>query len=222
MLLDILERIEQSFKSRMAHELAIKHDDAHWIADEKYFEDKKNYNEITVTRILDKDIKNSKELCIKHYYQNYKSPKYPPVWMIFEAISFGQSVLIFTQFKKIEKDRISEQYPANNRSIQSWMYSLAGVRNVCAHHARLWNKEFVITPSRRDKKYKQFFHDEQPNRLFNTLVVMQALNASFNPTSSWTEKLRKIIQDHEMEVSFMGFPEDWIERLEEVKKAAIS
>ncbi|WP_349293799.1 Abi family protein [Marinobacter sp. M3C] len=30
--------------------------------------------------------------------------------------------------------------------LQSWLHTLTIVRNICAHHARLWNRELGIKP----------------------------------------------------------------------------
>lgn len=57
--------------------------------------------------------------------------------------------------------------------------------------------------------------------MFNYLVVMHAINCKFNPTSGWVEKLENIIMEHKIEISHMGFPDDWKERLQKIKEKEI-
>ncbi|MCO6056804.1 Abi family protein [Pseudomonas sp. MOB-449] len=47
-----------------------------------------------------------------------------------------------------EQDTISAQYGvANGRTFASWLRSLNYLRNVCAHHSRLWSRNIVDQPT---------------------------------------------------------------------------
>jgi len=220
LLLDVLERIEKSFKCRLVYELATKYNDSHWLSDEKYFEDKENYYKRTVAGILDK-LPCSKETYIKHYYQKYSEPQHPPTWTIIDSLTFGQSVMIYGQLTKENKKLIAQTYDLNKKHVQNWMYALSIIRNFCAHHSRLWNKNMIITLNKRVGIYKDLFSNSHRNRLWNYIVIIQIINCKFNPDSKWTERLYNIIQEHNINVSHMDFPEDWMDRLQEIREIEI-
>jgi len=216
LLLDVLERIEKSFKCRLVYEMSILSGDSCWIANKKYFKNENNYNS-RIIKILD-DLKFSKEICIKHYYNNYHVPKYPPVWMTVETLTFGQTVMVFNELKPEYQKIISDTYDINKKFISNWLHALSVIRNFCAHHSRLWNREMVIILSQKHGLYRNIFNNSNGNRIFNYLLVMQIINCKFNPTSQWIERLENLIIEHNINISHMGFPEDWKEKLENIIK----
>jgi len=119
LLLDVLERIEKSFKCRMAYELAIKNNNSHWILNQDLFHNQNRYNQFIVPCL--KEVKNSKESCITHYYQTYESPAYPPIWMMIEIFSFGSCVTIYRQLKLSEQKTIARTYEIGEKFFINWM-----------------------------------------------------------------------------------------------------
>lgn len=210
LILDILERIEKSFKCRLVYEVSIQTKDPFWMTNEDMFDVNEYYERI---QEMIANLKSSKEPCIKRYYQHYTSPEYPPAWTIVEALTFGQTVMIYHQLKSEHQSIVAQSYGINKRFIYSWMYALSIVRNICAHHSRIWNFEPVVRLDQGHGIYKNFFFNSNGNRLFNYLVVIHIFNCKFNPTSSWIDRLKEIIEEHHIEVSHMGFPLDWEERM---------
>jgi len=54
------------------------------------------------------------------------------------------------------------------------MHHLSTLRNLCAHHSRLWNREFTFTfklPRQRPKILIGSLNPKQPRRMYNTLVM---------------------------------------------------
>lgn len=216
LLLDVLERIEKSFKCRLTYEIAVLSGDSCWISDAKYFKNEVTHND-RIVELLE-NLRYSKEIYVKHYYETYNLPKYPPVWMVIETLTFGQCVMIYSQLKPEYQKVIAGTYGINKKFITNWLHALSVIRNFCAHHSRLWNREMVITLNQRHGIYGKLFDNSNGNRLFNYLLVMQIINCKFNPTSKWVERLEKIISEHSINISHMGFPNDWKERLQEVKE----
>jgi abortive infection bacteriophage resistance protein len=84
LLLDVLERIEMSFKCVLAYEITKYKDDNFWYANENNFCNGKD----DIEKLLD-DVRASKEIYIQHYYRSYSKPMYPPAWIFFESLTFG-------------------------------------------------------------------------------------------------------------------------------------
>jgi abortive infection bacteriophage resistance protein len=216
LLLDVLERIEKSLKCRIAYEMAVNFNDSCWIANSKYFKDENVYSD-RIVKMLE-DLKFSKEVCIKHYYEKYDTPEYPPIWMIIETLTFGQCVMVYGQLRKENQKLVADTYGINKKFLYNWLYALSIIRNFCAHHSRLWNREMIVRLNKKHGVYGKLFNNSDRNRLFNHLLVMQVINCKFNPSSEWDERLEKIIAKHEINISHMGFPDDWKERLRNIRE----
>ncbi|MFC1644793.1 Abi family protein [Patescibacteria group bacterium] len=220
LLLDVLERIEKSFKCRLAYEMSVSSGDSCWIADSCYFKNKVKHDN-RIVGLLEK-LRDSKETYIKHFYEKYSSPEYPPIWMIIEALTFGQSVVVYGMLKKENQKIIADTYGLNKKFVFNWLHALSIIRNFCAHHSRLWNREMVIILSQKHGLYRNLFDNSNGNRLFNYLIVMQIINCKFNPDSKWLDRMEVIINEHKINISHMGFPEDWRDRLRKIKEVGVN
>jgi abortive infection bacteriophage resistance protein len=64
----------------------------------------------------------------------------PPLWMIIEALSLGTCSKMFDNIQSKEIwNAISSYLGQHTTVLESWIRSLAYIRNLCAHHSRLWN-----------------------------------------------------------------------------------
>lgn len=214
LLLEIMERIEKSFKCRMAYELSTTTGNAHCHLDASLYQDATKH--AAAIKILADEFFKSPEPSVLHYKELYSEPPLPPIWMAVEILSFGQCVKICKSLKREYKNRVTHTWNGDDeRFVLNWMHCLSILRNHCAHHSRLWNRDFVITLTMKHKAYRRYFV-EGNRRLFNHLVVLQILLKSINPTSSWLERLKELIEEYNIEVRYMGFPPDWEERLRSI------
>ena len=99
------------------------------------------------------------------------------------------------------------------------MYGLSVLRNTCAHHSRLWNRELFAGVKQNSKLYAEFFNSniDKRNRLYNYLVVLQIMLSKISPKSNWTDKLAQLIDEHQINISYMGFPDDWMDRFTRIQ-----
>ena len=83
----------------------------------------------------------------KHYFQNYHHPFLPPSWLVAEVLSIGTWSNICKNIKSrnLQKE-ISSPYDLHYSVMSSWLHSFTYLRNLCAHHSRLWNRTFTIKP----------------------------------------------------------------------------
>lgn len=213
LLLEQLERIEKSFKCRMAYELSVDRNDSHCHLDPELFIRAGSHDE--ALRLMTDEVQKSREISILHYSEVYGEPELPPIWMIMEILSFGQCVRIGKSLKRDYKNRIARTFGEDEQFIMSWMHCLSVLRNNCAHHSRLWNRDLTLSPKMNHRKYERYFVVGN-KRLYNYLVVIQIIVSKTNPTSSWLERLKELIDEHHIEVRNMGFPEDWERRMADI------
>ena len=164
------------------------------------------------------NIKTSKEVSIKCYYSKYTEPAYPPSWIALEVLTFGECVKLCRQLNRAEQNSFSRPYDIDRKFLINWMHGLSFVRNICAHHSRLWNKNIVLRLKLDHWIYGEFFNSENSAKLYNYLVVIQIMMSKINPTSAWVERLKNIINEHQAYLPSMGFPEDWESRFEKISQ----
>ena len=211
LLLDILERIEMSFKCTLAYDISKDKNDNFWYASGDSFRN----NDEDIEKLLG-DIKTSNEIYIKKYYENYGSPDYPPAWIFFESLTFGECVRLARNLYDRDRQTISGFYRLPKKTAIQMFHCLSHLRNICAHHSWLWNRWFTMKISKY-KKYDDIFGDSPEQSLYSYIVAIQILLKKISPTSKWLEKLEELIKEYNVTVYRMGFPEDWIDKLKSIK-----
>lgn len=214
LLLELLERVEKSFKARTAYNLSTATGLSHPHLSPEMFRDPIVCNELQ--QMFIDEVRRSKEISIVHYLQTYTKPTLPPIWTLVEILSFGQTVKYVKSLKREHRNVVARTYGADEQFILSWMHSLSALRNNCAHHSRLWDREHIFTPRMDHRTYSIFFINSK--QLFNHLIVLQIVLNEVNPTSSWLDKLTQLIADFGIDVTHMGFPADWHNKLVSIQK----
>ena len=97
-----------------------------------------------------------------------------------------------------------------NRGVQvltSWLHTISSLKNICAHHARLWNRVFGVSP-KRVKILKDHFH--QNDRFYAQAVAIKVLLNNIAGESLWANKLKDLLDKYpEVPQKHMGFIENW-------------
>ena len=95
---------------------------------------------------------------------------------------------------------------------------IVDVRNICAHHGRLWNRGFLICPRLSSKpRDLQLSLDHSavkpPAKLFNALTLIAHVVRTVAPDSTWAAEIKAHVLTHPTgDFAAMGFPDDWQER----------
>ena len=94
----------------------------------------------------DKDIRRNYRSPFVHNFQtNYVDGKIP-FYALVELFPFGTLSKFFKNMKTDDKKQLAQSYGVNYPYLESWIESLAFIRNVCAHYGRLYNAAFPKTP----------------------------------------------------------------------------
>jgi abortive infection bacteriophage resistance protein len=147
-------------------------------------------------------IARSKEEFIKHHKTKYGLPL--PIWVVCEIWDFGTLSTLFAGMTKADQDEIASKYEVSDGQVlASWLRSLNYLRNVCAHHSRLWNRNIVDQPKLpRDGEVSWttpfIGNSHSLARPFLLLCISKHLLTIINPSSTWGERLKKLL---------MGFPD---------------
>jgi abortive infection bacteriophage resistance protein len=218
LFMDAIERIEVAVRSCIVNEMSLRHG-PHWFMDPTHF--KGNAPRFKHDRLLDKidqelNIPNGAtvpsklhhEVFINHYYATYTDPYLPPAWMVAETLTLGAWSLIFENLCDTnERKRIAKPLQTDEQVLRNWLHALTYLRNLCAHHSRLWNRQFVIKPMIA-KRHAKFLKSN--DRCYAMAVVVEDLLRVVAPSTSWAVRLRTLLESHHfVDPAAMGFPQGW-------------
>lgn len=155
----------------------------------------------------------SKEEFVEHFTRKYTSEPALPLWMAAEIMSFGQLFTFFRYLDRAEQQSIAQRFNLYPPVLESWLFSLLYIRNLCAHHARLWNRELAISPRIPAKRHHPDWH--QPTaidnrRVFVILTLARYLLQEIAPQSEWCKRLFALLAKYpDIPLHAMGFPTHW-------------
>jgi len=218
-ILDAIERIEVAFRARLNDTMASRHG-SHWFMQETLFSDKRNKksgklvfdHQVFIEKAYGEARRNKESLPIRHYYQKYGDPILPPCWMLSEVLSMGTWSKAYGMLaNRADQKAVADHFCTSPPELASWIHALTNLRNTCAHHNRLWDRRFVTCPSK--KKNLRGIVDKN-DRLFAQIAALLYCLLTVDPESKWLLRLNELIaQSPHVELSKMGFPDDWLVRL---------
>ncbi|MFP5391400.1 MAG: Abi family protein [Gammaproteobacteria bacterium] len=140
-------------------------------------------------------INRSKEEFVRHNRNKYGLPL--AIWVACEVWDFGALSTLFSGMREQEQDEIARHYGVHNgRVFATWLRSLNYLRNVCAHHSRLWNRNIVDQPklpSSTELPWIQPFEldNHARARCYLLIRITAHLLETINPSSSWQIRIRR-------------------------------
>ncbi|UUY08997.1 Abi family protein [Pseudomonas sp. J452] len=188
--LDAIERIEVAFRAAIANTLANDRTcGPHFYLDAIHFESGDDHR-----NFLRNVVGLRENLPMKHYYSTYNTPSLPPIWAVLEAMSIGQLSKLLAGLHLDHRKSIAACFGYDESVITSWLKSLTLLRNLCAHHSRLWNTSITSNaPKYANAIQAEFPPQVDRGRVFSRAVVAQALMHAIDPSSNWNDKFKQVM-----------------------------
>ena len=160
---------------------------------------------------INKELNRSKEVFVNHFKNKYTN-EYFPIWMIVETISFSLLSMLFKNLDEKSKLKIADGLDLPVDVLESWIHNLVYIRNICAHHSRIWNRILAIRPKIPRKKIE--FQELNNKKIFFSLSIMQYfLNYIDEEENSLKNELQNLFLEYPQIKKYnMGFPDNWEER----------
>ncbi len=216
LVMDAIERIEIAVRSLMAYHHAHEHGAFAFAVDPSSLPklSSDEHNEF-LDRIAD-ETKRSRETFVKHFRAKYgDSHNYLPVWMAAEIMSFGSVLTFFRNSSSKVKTAVAAQFGMPHKVFESWLLSLNTIRNIVAHHARLWNRELGLKPIiPRIADYPDWHTPVkvENKKVFAILTICRYCLRETAPQSKWMERLETLLARFPTIHTYrMGRPENWKE-----------
>ncbi|HEX6041423.1 Abi family protein [Longimicrobium sp.] len=202
--LDAIERIEVALRASIVSAVAVPHT-PHFFLDPQHFERLDSFVEFFQTA------SRAKHLGIQHYRTTYGSPELAPIWALLEAITFGSLSRLYSGLKLHHRKAIASRFGLDETVLVSWFRSLNMLRNMCAHHNRLWNFPMLVDQPKAAKRFRGEM--ARTDRFYARAVVIVALLDAVAPGSDWKARLIALFGRYPgVPVAAMGFPPDWRRR----------
>ena len=209
LLLAELEKIEVAVRAKIIYILSLEHG-AFWFQNQSLFRNPVSHAN-TLSKIGE-EYNRSDEDFIAAFRNKYNDPL-PPSWIIMEITSFGSLSMLYKNLNPgHEKRLISHHFGLSDSVFQTWLHSIVYLRNVCAHHTRLWNRVMSITPQIPLTPYKQWLTNNniRNNRTWFVLCMIKYLLQTVNPNNSFRSKLKSLLNKYpNVDIAAMGFPPGW-------------
>jgi abortive infection bacteriophage resistance protein len=210
LLFDAIERVEIAFRTQFILQMSHKYG-PYWYIDKNLFHDKKVFDNIIESFKNEYGISN--ELFIEHYKNKYSEPAFPPSWISIEIFTFGQLSRHFKNLKfPSDKKMIARYFKLNYPVFESWLHSISYIRNICAHHSRLWNRSLRVRPLLPTSDSYQIFRDSGFNntKVYAVISILKYLLDVVHPANSFKQKLKNLIDKYPIvKISKMGFTDNW-------------
>ena len=85
----------------------------------------------------------SKDDRAKHYRNTYDTPALPPIWTLKEFLTFGGAARLYATLDGVIRADVAKVFGVPRLPIfDNWVECFVDLRNVCAHHDRLFNRRF--------------------------------------------------------------------------------
>jgi abortive infection bacteriophage resistance protein len=203
--LDAIERIEVALRAAIVNQVAVAHG-PHFFLEREHFERMAAFVEFYQNACRDR-----RYLAIRHYEQRYSAPELAPIWAIMEVITYGALSRLFSGLRLAHRKAIARQFGFDETVLASWFRSLNLLRNMCAHHNRLWNAPMHVDQPVGAKKLRGELG--RTDVLYARLVILASLLDVMGAGAEWKRRLVELLGRYpRVSPGVMGFPEDWRSR----------
>lgn len=213
LLTEALEVIEIDVRAYLAHHFGKRHGAFGHTDAAKFFQ---RFDHADLMVRLHEETDRSSELFIKHFRRTYAEYPDLPVWMLTEVMSFGTLTRMFRGMVRDDQRVVSSRYTLQPSIFGPILLHLVYVRNLCAHHSRLWDRVWSIKPTLPNGPLWKAPIIPGNDRLYSTLCLIQHLLnrcpaiGSFAP--DWRDRLHALLAtppNTPHALACMGMPTTW-------------
>lgn len=226
-------QIETNIKNLVSHTFSSKHGHKNYLVynnfDVSQKDSVKNISKLFAE--IQRQISNRvTDPSIAHYLRDHG---YIPLWVLNNVLTFGTVSKFYSLMKQPERQEVAKVFGVRDKELTSILTTLSAVRNVCAHSNRLYcfrTKRTLVDlslhaqlsiPKNEKDEYQYGKRD-----LFSVMIALKA-TMSKNDFRIVLKQIKNVIRDTNSKfivlsesdiLSYMGFPEDWYNKLKQNTK----
>ena len=166
----------------------------------------------------------SNEDSVVHYKKKYDAIL--PVWVAVHVLDWGSLRMLYDFARDEQRRAVANQLNISESQLSSWLLCLNDVRNVCAHHGRLYSRTFPKSPMLTGEDHELGFlrrfvladvqegnRREKKGQCFAQFTIIQYLLSKMNldGINDLPHLLHKFPEVSPVSVKDLGVPEKWEE-----------
>jgi abortive infection bacteriophage resistance protein len=166
----------------------------------------------------------SNEDSVIHYKKKYDAIL--PVWVAVHVLDWGSLRMLYDFARDEQRIAVANQLNISESQFSSWLLCLNDVRNVCAHHGRLYSRTFPKSPMLTGEDHELGFlrrfvlddakegnRKEKKGKCFAQFTIIQYLLSKMNleGINDLPHLLHKFPEVSPVSVKDLGVPENWEE-----------
>lgn len=208
-LFPLVEKVEINLRCRIANYFCEKYG-VFGHREECNFKNADYHNEF-MHDLANEEDRNAQSPFVKNFRQNY-DPGELPLYAVVELLSFGTLSKLFKNMKNEDKKAIAKTFGVGYTYFESWIESIANVRNLCAHYGWLYNAKLTKTPILYDQYRNAGIGN---NRVFAILLCMHHILEKDTLWSSFIDVVELLFEKYpHVNKSCMGFCDNWKDLLQ--------
>lgn len=208
MICSELEKIEISIRTQLSY-IQTANAGVFWFANTDNF-NQSSFHQTLIDK-LQGELGRSDDDQVLNFRNQYCDP-FPPSWITMEVTSFGTLSMMYKGLKGGQSKRaLANYYGLSDTVLESWLHAIVYIRNICAHHSRLWNRSLRIRPLiPRRSNHPFLLNQTANNRVFYVLSVILYLLQTVNPQNSFAKRVSNLLEKYPfVDARAMGFPRNW-------------
>lgn len=215
--MDAIERIEIELRTLSTQKLADKYTPHGYYDPRSFMPDFGGHQHCKWLTKLVSEVERSSETFIVHHKKTYTNFPFVPLWVARETMSFGCMSIMLNGMHRADLQDVANHYQIPADALGSWTHALNWLRNVCAHHSRLWNRDapvspLVVRPTTKSHTTLAFPAPQSPKRSYHFLLVLRYLLEPNACAKDWkiqvVDHLHTLAPFHAHQVS-MGLDPHW-------------
>ncbi|MBR0037261.1 MAG: Abi family protein [Bacteroidales bacterium] len=206
-----IQHIEVVVRARMIRLFSERHG-AFWFMDSALAESNAMFS--NNLRNLQEELNRSEDEFILEHFSKYDEPSMPPVWKTLEVSSMGTLSKLYSNMgDSAAKKAVSRSFMIPKfEYMRSWLRCITVIRNISAHHARLWNTNFVVSPNLPKHLPNKWITNLQvaPDKLYPHLCYIAYWHQAITLQNTFTESIKSLLSKYPVaDPAAMGFPRGW-------------
>lgn len=209
MIFPEIEKVEINVRCRISNFFAENYGVLGYLDSDKFTNP--DYHKSFLNDIEEEIHRNSRAPFVRNFRENYEGGQLP-IYALVEVFSLGTLSKFYKNMKNADKKIVAKSFGVGYTYLESWLESIAYVRNICAHYGRLYNAKLSKTPI----LYKEYSKAGiRNNRICGVLLCLKHLLMNDRHWNLLVERIELLFEKYEsVEIKNMGFSDNWKELLQ--------
>lgn len=221
-LFGAIEVLEVGLRTKFITTLSLTTNTGLWYLDGSHFDNQQFHTNLVLDMKYEFD--RNTDPFVRQYISNHPNwdkstldGDNPDAWMIFETATFGTLSKMYKNLRNQSplKSRIANEFGLYSaRDLSSWLEAISVMRNVIAHHSRMWYKIFSKKPTNirnhRDAWMQADMTEHQRKRAYGVISCLLYLCNAIKPNNTIKQEIKDLFAANpNVPVFMIGFTNGW-------------